>query len=65
MDRAIAKVKDGCFAAEDYGARSFDEVGRRSLAPLGTFEDKVPAEGRQGEEREAEIKDGALPRDQR
>ena len=44
LDRAIAKVKDGSFTAEDYGQYSFMKHGGCSLAPLGTFEGKVPAE---------------------
>ncbi|MGE0213215.1 MAG: BMP family protein [Parvibaculaceae bacterium] len=44
LDRAIGKVKDKSFAAEDYGEYSFMKHGGCSLAPLGTFEGKVPAE---------------------
>jgi basic membrane protein A and related proteins len=44
LDHAIAQVKAGKFAAEDYGMFSFMKNGGCSLAPLGTFEGKVPAE---------------------
>jgi len=46
LDKAIAQVKAGTFKAEDYGVYSFMKEGGCSLAPLGTFEDKVPAEVR-------------------
>ena len=42
LDAAIAKVKDGSFTAADYGIYSFMKEGGCSLAPLGTFEGKVP-----------------------
>lgn len=42
LDAAIAKVKAGAFKAEDYGLYSFMKEGGCSLAPLGTFEGKVP-----------------------
>jgi basic membrane lipoprotein Med (substrate-binding protein (PBP1-ABC) superfamily) len=41
---ALAKVKAGSFAAEDYSKFSFMGAKGSSLAPLGTFEKKVPAE---------------------
>ncbi len=44
LDAAIAKVKAKGFAAEDYGIFSFMKHGGCSVAPLGTFEGKVPAE---------------------
>jgi basic membrane protein A len=61
LDQAIAKVKDGSFAAEDYGIYSFMKHGGCSLSPLGTFEDKVPAEVKaKVKAREEEIKSGAF-----
>ena len=44
LDAAIAKVKAKGFTAEDYGVFSFMKHGGCSVAPLGTFEGKVPAE---------------------
>jgi basic membrane lipoprotein Med (substrate-binding protein (PBP1-ABC) superfamily) len=41
---ALAKVKAGTFSAEDYGPYSMMKAKGSSLAPLGTFEKKVPAE---------------------
>ena len=43
-DRAIKLAKDGKFTAEDYGQYSMMKHKGSSLAPLGTFEKKVPAE---------------------
>jgi len=43
MDAAIAAVKAGKFKADDYGMYSFMKHAGCSLAPLGTFEGKVPA----------------------
>jgi basic membrane lipoprotein Med (substrate-binding protein (PBP1-ABC) superfamily) len=43
-DRAIKMVKDGKFTAEDYGPYSMMKHKGSSLAPLGTFEKKIPAE---------------------
>ena len=43
-DRAIKMVKDGKFAAEDYGPYSMMKHKGSSLAPLGTFEKKIPAD---------------------
>jgi basic membrane lipoprotein Med (substrate-binding protein (PBP1-ABC) superfamily) len=61
LDKAIAKVKDKSFTAEDYGALSFMKEGGCSLAPLGTFEAKVPADiVAKVKEREAAIKSGAF-----
>ncbi|SJZ93499.1 Basic membrane lipoprotein Med, substrate-binding protein (PBP1-ABC) superfamily [Enhydrobacter aerosaccus] len=42
VDRAIAAVKAGTYKAEDYGPYSRMEYKGSSLAPLGTFESKVP-----------------------
>jgi len=43
-DRAIRLVKEGRFAAEDYGVYSTMKHKGSELAPLGTFARKVPAE---------------------
>ena len=42
LDHAVAEVKAGTFKAADYGVYSFMAEGGSSLAPLGTFEGKVP-----------------------
>ncbi|MBU3259509.1 BMP family protein [Roseovarius sp. PS-C2] len=44
LDKAIAEVRAGTFAAADYGVYSFMKEGGASLAPPGTFEGKVPQE---------------------
>lgn len=44
LAHAIAQVKAGTFKGEAYGVYSHLQHGGSSLAPLGTFEDKVPAE---------------------
>ena len=44
IDRAIKQVKEGKFTAEDYGPYSMMKVKGSSLAPLGTFEKKIPAD---------------------
>ena len=44
IDRALKLVKDGKFKAEDYGPYSMMKHKGSELAPLGTFEKKVPAE---------------------
>ncbi|MFZ2648674.1 MAG: BMP family protein [Burkholderiaceae bacterium] len=44
IDRAIKLVKSGKFAAEDYGPYSMMKHKGSELAPLGTFEKKVPAD---------------------
>lgn len=44
VDRAIQLVKAGKFAAEDYGFYSTMKYKGSELAPLGTFEKKVPAD---------------------
>jgi basic membrane lipoprotein Med (substrate-binding protein (PBP1-ABC) superfamily) len=43
-DRAIKLVKEGKFTAEDYGPYSMMKHKGSELAPLGTFEAKVPAD---------------------
>lgn len=61
LDAALAKVKAGTFKAEDYGIYSFMKHGGCSLAPLGTFEGKVPEEAvKLVAEKEAAIKDGSF-----
>ena len=44
IDRAIAQVKQGRFVAEDYAEWSSMKNKGSSLAPLGTFEKKIPAD---------------------
>jgi basic membrane lipoprotein Med (substrate-binding protein (PBP1-ABC) superfamily) len=44
IDRALKAVKDGKFAAEDYGVYSTMKHKGSELAPLGTFAGKVPAD---------------------
>ena len=59
LDAAIAKVKAGEFKAENYGLYSFMKEGGCSLAPLGTFEGKVPQEALDlVAEKESAIKSG-------
>jgi basic membrane lipoprotein Med (substrate-binding protein (PBP1-ABC) superfamily) len=61
LDKAIAEVKAGSFKADDYGVYSFMKAGGCSLAPLGTFEGKVPAEVMtKVAEKEKAIKDGSF-----
>ena len=60
LDAAIAAVQAGSFTAKDYGVYSFMKEGGCSLAPLGTFEGKVPeAAMKLVEERTAAIMDGS------
>ena len=59
LDKAIEEVRAGTFEAADYGVYSFMEHGGCSMAPLGTFEDRVSDEIKAlVAEREAEIKAG-------
>ncbi|WP_459616341.1 BMP family protein [Bordetella sp. 2513F-2] len=44
IDHALAQVRAGGFKAEDYGQYSLMKHKGSDLAPLGTFEGKVPAE---------------------
>jgi basic membrane lipoprotein Med (substrate-binding protein (PBP1-ABC) superfamily) len=44
IDLAIKAVKDGKFKADDYGVYSTMKHKGSELAPLGTFEGKVPAD---------------------
>lgn len=61
LNHAIAQVKAGTFKAEDYGMYSFMKEGGCSIAPLGTFEGKVPAEiMAKVAEKEKAIKDGSF-----
>ncbi len=61
LDKAIAEVQAGSFAAADYGVYSFMNQGGTSLAPLGTFDGKVPAAAMElVAKRTEEIKSGAF-----
>jgi basic membrane lipoprotein Med (substrate-binding protein (PBP1-ABC) superfamily) len=61
LDAAIKAIKDKAFKADDYGRYSLMKHGGCSLAPLGTFEGKVPADVMaKVKAREAEIKSGAF-----
>jgi basic membrane protein A len=44
IDKAIAAVKAGTFKAEDYGPYSTMKHKGSSLAPMGTFDGKVPGD---------------------
>ena len=44
IDLAIKMVKDGKFKAADYGSYSMMKHKGSELAPLGTFEKKIPAD---------------------
>jgi basic membrane protein A len=44
IDLALKNVKAGSFKAEDYGKYSMMKFKGAELAPIGTFEKKVPAE---------------------
>jgi basic membrane protein A and related proteins len=44
LNAALAAVQQGAFKADNYGVYSYMINGGSSLAPLGTFEGKVPAE---------------------
>jgi basic membrane lipoprotein Med (substrate-binding protein (PBP1-ABC) superfamily) len=56
IDRALKLVKEGKFSAEDYGPYSMMKHKGSELAPLGTFEKKVPADiVKKVKAREAEI----------
>ncbi len=61
LDAAIKAVQDKAFKADDYGQFSFMKAGGCSLAPLGTFDGKVPADVMaKVKAREGEIKSGAF-----
>jgi len=58
---ALDRVEAGDFKADNYGIYSFMKHGGCSLAPLGTFEGKVPQEALDlVAEREAAIKNGSF-----
>jgi basic membrane lipoprotein Med (substrate-binding protein (PBP1-ABC) superfamily) len=60
LNAALAAVKAGSFSAANYGLYSYMIAGGCSLAPLGTFEGKVPAEiMARVAEKEAAIRSGA------
>ena len=44
IDVALKMVKDGKFKAEDLGKYSTMQFKGSELAPLGTFEKKIPAD---------------------
>ena len=55
-DRAIAQVREGKFTAEDYGPYAMMKHKGSELAPLGSFEGKVPADlVRKVQQRQADI----------
>jgi len=59
LQAALAAVADGSFTAANYGVYSYMKEGGCSLAPLGTFDGKVPADVMAlVEERTAAIKAG-------
>lgn len=61
LQAALSAVTDGTFKAANYGIYSYMKEGGCSLAPLGTFEGKVPAEAMAlVAEREAAIRAGEL-----
>lgn len=61
IDKAIGAVTARKFTAEDYGQYSLMKFGGNALAPLGTFEGKVPADLKaRVEARRKEIASGAF-----
>lgn len=61
LDTAIAAVHAGTFAAADYGVYSFMKQGGTELAPLGTFDGKIPKAAMElVAKRQAAIKSGAF-----
>jgi len=61
MDAAVTAVKTGKFAAADYGVYSTMVEGGCSLAPLGSFTDKVPPKALTlVHEKQGAILDGSL-----
>ncbi|MEM6825823.1 MAG: BMP family protein [Pseudomonadota bacterium] len=61
LNAGISAVTDGSFTAANYGTYSFMKEGGCSLAPLGTFEDKVPEDAMAlVAERQAAILDGSF-----
>ena len=61
LNAAIAAVNDGSFGAANYGTYSYMKEGGSELAPLGTFEGKVPQEAIDlVAERQSAIMDGSF-----
>ena len=61
LNAAVAAVAAGSFKADNYGPYSHMNAGGCSLAPLGTFDGKVPAEVvAMVAAKEAAIKDGSF-----
>jgi basic membrane protein A and related proteins len=61
IDAAIEKVRDGTFTGESYEKYASLKAGGAELAPLGTFEGKLPAElVARVRKRQDEIKSGAF-----
>lgn len=61
LNAALDAIEGGSFAADNYGVYSFMKAGGCSLAPLGSFEGKVPAEVvAMVAAKEAAIKDGSF-----
>ena len=61
LNAAVAAIQGGTFKADNYGVYSYMKAGGCSLAPLGTFEGKVPAEVMAlVAEKEKAIKDGSF-----
>ncbi|MBN9070237.1 MAG: BMP family protein [Rhizobiales bacterium] len=61
LGAAVSKVKEGSFKADDYGVYSLMKAGGCSLAPYGTFEDKIPADIKEKVAQRAQaIKDGTF-----
>jgi basic membrane protein A and related proteins len=61
FNKAVEAVLAGAFKAENYGVYSYMKEGGSSMAPLGTFEGKVPAAAMAlVAEREAAIKAGTF-----
>jgi basic membrane lipoprotein Med (substrate-binding protein (PBP1-ABC) superfamily) len=59
INLAIKNVKEGKFKAEDYGKYSTMKYHGSELAPLGTFEKKVPADlAKKAKDKEKAILDG-------
>lgn len=59
LDAALKAIGAGAFTADNYGVYSYMKAGGCSLAPLGTFEGKVPEEAMKlVATREAAIKAG-------
>ena len=44
IEEALKQVKAGAFKADDFGQYSLMKHKGSSLAPLGTFEQKIPAD---------------------